>query len=235
MSDAPAAQVRAERLRWWEIAGGIVLPLLGAAGQVLLLKEDTVGPWLTWGYALFGIAALVAAARTGANPVKRALACGANLGCAAGHALNAIDHLLYSYFFAWTAALMLICAPAGVAGTVNLRRGLTVREGDGSHWRAVALGAVVAFAPPAAVQFAEACWVASVDRKLQANDTNMVAAGVRALNRYPLRMGRFGVDVCEWVVIDRTDVWSGNAKLAADLRKLLGPDFWHCEPRDPHG
>ena len=234
MSTEATAQARAVRLRWWEIAGGIVLPLLAAAGQILLLREDTVGPWLTWGYVLFGIGALLGAAKTCTNPAWRGFICGANFGCAAGYLVDAFDHQRHSYFFVWPAALVLICLPAILAAPVNIGRGGTLL-GGGLRWSAVVLGAVAAFAPPVAAQFAEARWVAAVNRNLRAEDINAVAAGLHALNGYPLRMGRFGVDVCQWVVIDRTDVWSGNAELTAELGKLLGPDFWHCEPRDPHG
>jgi hypothetical protein len=49
------------RLTRWETIGGVVLPLLSAAGQVLVLHEDIVGPWLSWGYTPLGILALFAA------------------------------------------------------------------------------------------------------------------------------------------------------------------------------
>jgi hypothetical protein len=57
---AITANGTAARLGWWEIVGGIVLPTLFAIAQGLLLQADTAGPWLTWGYTAFGIAALLA-------------------------------------------------------------------------------------------------------------------------------------------------------------------------------
>jgi hypothetical protein len=93
------------RLSWWDIVGGIALPLVAAVGQVSLLKEDIVGPWLSWSYAPLGVVALLAATKDWGSPVHRGFLSGANLGCAAGSLLNAADHLLYSYFFVWPAAL----------------------------------------------------------------------------------------------------------------------------------
>jgi hypothetical protein len=124
VSLAAGASGAAARLTWWDIIGGIVLPILATAAQVLLLQGDTVGPWLCWGYSLGGIAALFAAAKFAQNPSHRSFICGANFGCAAGSLLNALDHFLFSYFFAWLPAVVLISLPACAAAQVNVRKGI---------------------------------------------------------------------------------------------------------------
>ncbi len=231
-----SANGSALRLRWWEIIGGIELPLVAAVGQVSLLKEDIVGPWLSWSYAPLGVVALLAATKDWGSPVHRGFLCGANLGCVAGSLLNAADHLLYSYFFVWPAALVLICLPAFAAAYVNGHRSVQLsRQGSGVRRGALALGALIIFLPPAAAQFTEARWLVAIDRQLWSHDSNAVAAGLRSLNDYPLCLGRFNEYVCEWVVIDRADKWDDNTELVAQLTRMLGPDFWDCEPIDPHG
>jgi hypothetical protein len=44
VSLAAGASGVAARLTWWDIIGGIVLPILATAAQVSLLQGDTVGP-----------------------------------------------------------------------------------------------------------------------------------------------------------------------------------------------
>jgi len=99
------------------------LPIVAIAGQVLVL-DDTVGPWLTFGYAPLGILALLVSTKTLVTPLQRALICGANFDCAAGSLVNALDHFLYSYFFIWPATLVLVMLPAAAAAQVNTRRAL---------------------------------------------------------------------------------------------------------------
>jgi len=69
------------------------------------MPEDVIGPWLIWGYAAFGILALLASARVWTGALINNIVCGANFGCAAGWLLAAIDHALYGYFFVWPFAL----------------------------------------------------------------------------------------------------------------------------------
>ena len=228
----------AARLGWWNITGGIVLPLLCAAAQVVLLREDILGPWLVWGYAVFGIAAVLASARSALSPSARSFVCGANFGCAAGWLVTAFDHYVFSYYFVWPFAIVTILPFSCAAAQVNAQRGrlLWAQIGGLRLNRLVALGALAALLPPAAAQVAETRWVEANMAHFWSGDTPAAAANaVRAFNRYPLRFGRFATDVCEQVVIDRSDVWSDDEELVRQLEIMLGPDFWHCEPRDPHG
>jgi hypothetical protein len=225
------------RLRWWEITGGVVLPILSAAAQLSLLQADTVGPWLCWGYAAFGIAALIASTKLSMKPFTRSFVRGANYGCAAGSLLSAIDHFLFSYYYASPVALVTIIPFSLGAALVNGHRGRISLEEGGPHLRrAVAFGALTAFLLPAAAQVAETQWVEANMAHFWSGDTPVAAANaLRAFNRYPLRFGRFATDVCEQVVIDRSDVWFDDKELVRQLEIMLGPDFWHCQPRDPHG
>jgi hypothetical protein len=225
------------RLTWWQIAGGGVLPILSAVAQLSLLQADTLGPWLCWGYAAFGVVALMASARSLAGPFERSFVCGANYGCAAGSLLSAIDHFLYSYFYAWPVALVTIIPFSVAAALVNGHRARMLLEERRPHLRcAIAFGALAAFVVPVSAQVAETQWIeANMAHFWSGDSPAAAAAAVRALNRYPLRFGRFTTDVCEQVVIDRSDVWSDDKDLVRQLEIMLGPDFWHCEPRDPHG
>jgi hypothetical protein len=150
--------------------------------------------------------------------------------------LIALDHLLHSYYFVWPFTFVALVVPPCLAAHVNARRALALfQPGSARLWAYLTIGAIVVLLPPAAAQFAEARWLATVDHQLRANDAGTVEAGLGALNNYPLRMGRFDNDVCEWIVIRRTDLWYGDADLTAQLTKMFGPDFWHCVPRDPRG
>jgi hypothetical protein len=231
---ATAAKQAGLRLTWWEIAGGVVLPLLSAAAEIVVLHEDVVGPWLSWCYTPLGILALLASSRGTPNLKRRALVCGANLGSAAGALLIAADHFLYSYFFVRPFTLVTLVIPPLLSAAVNAHRAVKLWE-PAMSWAQLLAGTLAVFAPPAAAQYAEAEWRTVITRQLVAADSATVSASVRALNNYPLRLGRFDNDVCQWVVIDRTDLWDGNAALTAQLTKMMGPDFHHCMPRDPHG
>jgi hypothetical protein len=227
------------KLTWLEIIGGMALPLASAAAQYWLLRADTVGPWLCWGYAVLGIIALLAAASAPESVLSRRLIAGANAGCAAGSLFCATEHLLFSYYFVWPVAVVALSVFPGIAASVNAARAVALFEQDRS-WRLsaviiIALGGLLTFMPPAALQIAENRWIGATMAQLQDVDANNAAAGLRALNDYPLRLGRFAGDVCEYVVIDRTDVLDTNQELMRQLDKMLGTDFWHCTPRDPHG
>jgi hypothetical protein len=235
VSLAAGASGAAARLTWWDIFGGIVLPILAAAAQVSLLQGDTVGPWLCWGYSLGGIVALLAATKAWTNPAHVSFVCGANFACAAGSLLNALDHFLFSYYFAWLPAVVLISLPACAAAQVNARKGLKLFR-QGVRLRQVALGAFIAFVPPVVAQMTETRWVAATMARLQDTDIDKVADAVRRFNEYPLRFGRFGEDVCEQVVIGRRGLLKTNRLLDGELVKMLGPNvFEDCQPRDPHG
>jgi len=228
------------RLSRWEIAAGIVVPILAAAAQYSVLQYDLVGPWLAWGSAAFGIGALLAATNNSLSPRARSIVCGANFGCAAGWILCAIDHFFDSYFFAWPVTFVTLvlmpCAPLHV----SVRRALMLlRPSSGVRWVYVALGAFIAFVPPAAAQYLESRWIVATVMEMAGTDAKRVAAAVRAVNRYPLRFGRFGYDVCQEVVFasqfGRHLDWNSSEELTRELVGLLGPHPEHCQVRDPHG
>ncbi len=238
MTLAATASRSPPRLTRWEIIGGAALPVLSAAVQLSLLQADTVGPWLCWGYTAFGIAALIASAKLSLKPFTRGFVCGANFGCAAGFLLNAFDHFLYSYYYAWPVALVTIVPFSLAAALTGAHRGRKVLEGSGPHLRrAVAFGAFAVFLPPLLAQVAETQWVARTMTQLWDGDMNTAAAAVQAFNSYPLRFGRFATDVCEQLVIGRRDDWDWDSdqELVRQITIMLGPDFYDCEPRDPHG
>jgi hypothetical protein len=90
--------------------------------------------------------------------------------------------------------------------------------------------------PPLAAQMIETRWVAATMARLWDDDTNTVAAAVRAFDNHPLRFGRFADDVCEQVVIGRAGILETNKLLDSELVRMLGPNvFEDCQPRDPHG
>jgi len=222
VSDAAGASGAAARLSWWDIIGGIVLPILAIAAQVSLLQGDTVGPWLCRGYSLGGIVALFAATKFALNPSHRSFICGANFPCAAGSLLNALDHFLFSYFYAWLPAVVLISPPARAAAQVNARKGIKLFR-QRVRSRQVALGAFINFVPPVVTQMTETRWVAATMVRLQDADIDDVADAVQRFNEYPLRFGRFGEDVCEQVVIGRRGIPGSNKLLDSEIVKMLGP------------
>ena len=204
MTFGPAADNGVERLRQARIAplthfeafACVELPILAAAAQVSLMRYDTVGPWMIWSYAGFGglVSSIASRVKVGGAPFG--LVCGVSIAAAALAVLAALDHFLNSYFFAWPAALAPLMATPCLSAFVYGRRAWRMLRQDAQFpLSALALGALIVLVAPIALQCAERQWVDGELAAFSASDAQ-AAAAVRAIDRYPLRFGRFTYDVC---------------------------------------
>jgi hypothetical protein len=218
----------------WDMIAGIALPLVAADAQAWLMQEDIIGPWLIWGYAAFGILAVMASAKSRGSALTANIICGANFGCAAGWLVAAIDHAMYSYFFVWPFGFGPLVLLPLASFSVNCRRALMLlQQKGGLHKVWIAIAALCAFAIPLAIQVVETHWISGVLKELSRNEPPNTIAALRAINRYPLRFGRFAPDVCDHVVI--AGYWSADEEVKREVTEILGADPENCESRDPHG
>lgn len=219
----------------WEIIAGLALPLVAADAQAWLLGEDAVGPWLTWSFAAFGIVALLCATRRWSSALRRSLVCGTNFGCAAGWLASAADHAWRGDFFVLLIGFGPLVLLACASSTANFHRALTsIRQNGGLHRGWIATAALLVFFVPVAMQFVEARWIEATLTRLSWDDIPGTVVALRALNRYPLRLGRFTFDVCDRVVIGGS-LWNSDEQLRREVVELLGPNPDACIGRDPHG
>jgi hypothetical protein len=218
----------------WDRIAGIALPLVAVDAQAWLMREDIIGPWLIWGYAAFGILAVLASTKDWPGAFANNIVCGANFGCAAGWLLAAIDHALYGYFFVWPFELGTLVLLPLASFNVNYRRALTLLPQSGDLRKVgVAIAGLCVFVVPLAVQVVEARWIGGVLKELSQHEVPNTIAALQAINRYPLRFGRFANDVCDYVVIG--GYWNADEEVKREVIKVLGANPENCESRDPHG
>jgi hypothetical protein len=230
-----APRVSSYALTRWDKIAGLALPLVAADAQAWLMQEDIIGPWLIWGYAAFGILALVASARNWPSAVSASIICGANFGCAAGWIVAAFDHAMYSYFFVWPVAIGLLVLLPLASCSVNYRRALMLLQQKGGLRKVwIAIAALCVFAIPLTFQILETRWIGGVLTELSREEPpTTIAAALRAISHYPLRLGRFAPDVCDHVVIAGN--WNATEEIKHEVIEILGPNPENCESRDPHG
>jgi len=97
----------------------------------------------------------------------------------------------------------------------------------------IATAALCVFAIPIAIQAVEARWVAGIMNELSQHELPKTIAALQAINRYPLRFGRFANDVCDLVVVGGD--WNADEAVKHEVIKILGANPENCESRDPHG
>jgi hypothetical protein len=189
------------RLRAYEIAFGILLPIVCFAADLMLMGVATLAPLALWSFAAFGIIALLLSANPRASAAMRSALVGALGAAAAGAAMIGCALLPLSFITVTIFGLGLLgLVPFATTFIFALRAQVLFCTTERRSWPVIWLGAVMMFAVPAGLQYAENRWLAPQLAKLESQDPDQVLAALRALNAYPLTLGRADRRICALVL-----------------------------------
>ncbi|HEX8663310.1 MAG TPA: hypothetical protein VF744_04705 [Beijerinckiaceae bacterium] len=227
------------RLHWWQIVGGILLPIVCFVADLLSVRIASLAPVALWSFAGLGMGVLILSSRPMENGALRDAVHGALVAAGVGAGLIGVVLAPFTVVGLMFGIGVFGLIPFLAAHAFRHRLKALGRHETGPRARgAVLAGAAALVALPGLAQWAETRWLDARVAEAVSPDPRVAAGGLRRLADYPLRLGRGEDAICRGLAGSPPDESEEpkprveDATVLRELERLYGPDpLRTCETR----